>query len=463
VSDALPDAAVTFDLTFATKSLVERTGKITMVDVDHGATVKKAFFRLMPVLFISYILAYVDRINIGFAAIRMNTDIGISPYVFGLGAGVFFIGYFIFEIPSNLMLEKAGARRWICRIMVTWGALSACMAFVQGPTSFIIARFFLGVAEAGFFPGIILYLTYWFPQEYRARIIAAFMVAIPVSLAVGAPVSTAILQMDGIAGLKGWQWLFIIEGVPTVFFGLVFLAMMPDRPRDAKWLTEEEKTWLQGTLDGEQKAVAAAHGSDFLRIIADPRLITLAFIYFANTTANLGLAFFLPQMLKGLGLSDMQTGALTAVPYIFGTLGIIAFGYISDKYNERRWTLFAALALSGFGLIFAGMMSGSALAVIVMAVAAIGIYGTKAPFWPLPSLFLTGSAAAGGIALINSVGNLGGFVGPYVVGWLRETTKTFEAGLYFLGGIVLVAAVLTLIVVNARFAARRRSTVRGLP
>jgi MFS transporter, ACS family, tartrate transporter len=341
--------------------------------------------------------------------------------------------------------------------MISWGILSAAMALIQGPSSFLIVRFLLGVAEAGFFPGVILYLTYWFPQEYRARIIAAFMVAIPVSLAVGAPLSTAILQLDGIAGLKGWQWLFLIEGLPTVLFGLVFLMVMPDRPRDAKWLSTEERNWLQGTIDGEQKAVAAVHGTSVLKAFADPRLIALAFIYFANTTANLGLAFFLPQILKSLGLTDMQTGLITSIPYIIGTLGILVFGYVSDKYKERRWTLFAALALTGFGLIAAGLMTGSLLAVIVMAIAAIGIYGTKAPFWPLPSMFLTGSAAAGGIALINSVGNLGGFVGPSMVGWIREVTGSYEAGLYFLGGLALVAAVLTLIVVNARFGEARRT------
>jgi ACS family tartrate transporter-like MFS transporter len=431
-----------------------------MPETTQGATIKKVFLRLMPVLFISYILAYIDRINIGFAAIRMNVDLGISPYIYGLGAGVFFLGYFIFEIPSNLMLEKTGARRWIARIMISWGAISACMAFVQGPTSFIIVRFLLGIAEAGFFPGVILYLTYWFPLEYRARIIAAFMVAIPVSLAVGAPLSTAILQMDGIGGLKGWQWLFIIEGVPTVLFGLVFLTVMPDKPRDAKWLSADERGWLQNTIDSEHKAVAAVHGTSVLQAFADPRLIALAFIYFANTTANLGLAFFLPQILKGLGLTDMQTGLMTSVPYIFGTLGILLFGYVSDKYKERRWTLFSALALTGFGLIAAGLMTGSLLAVIVMAIAAIGIYGTKAPFWPLPSLFLTGSAAAGGIALINSIGNLGGFVGPYVVGWIRDVTKSYEAGLYFLGGLALVAGVLTLVMVNARFGEARRTAVK---
>src|SRR3954447_21775360 len=286
-----------------------------MVEVNQGATIKKVFIRLMPILFISYILAYIDRINIGFAALKMNVDLGISPYIYGLGAGVFFLGYFIFEIPSNLMLEKTGARRWIARIMISWGVLSAGMALVQGPTSFIVARFLLGAAEAGFFPGVILYLTYWFPQEYRARIIAAFMVAIPVSLALGAPLSTAILQMDGIAGLKGWQWLFIIEGVPTVLFGFVFLAVMPDRPRDAQWLGAEERNSLQSVIDSEHKAVAAVHGTSVLRAFADPRLLALAFIYFVNTTANLGLAFFLPQILKSLGLTDMQTGLMTSVPY----------------------------------------------------------------------------------------------------------------------------------------------------
>src|SRR4051812_23775554 len=431
-----------------------------MDKISQAATIKKVFLRLMPVLFASYILACIDRINIGFAALKMNADLGISAYIYGLGAGVFFIGYFVFEIPSNLMLEKTGARRWIARIMISWGAISACMAFIQGPTSFIIVRCLLGIAEAGFFPGVILYLTYWFPLEYRVRIIAAFMVAIPVSLAVGAPLSTAILQMDGLGGLKGWQWLFIIEGVPTVLFGLVFLTVMPDKPRDAKWLSAEERSWLQNTIDSEHKAVAAVHSTSVLRAFADPRLIALAFIYFANTTANLGLAFFLPQILKGLGLSDMQTGLMTSVPYIFGTLGILLFGYVSDKYKERRWTLFAALALTGFGLIAAGLMTGSLWAVGVMAIAAIGIYGTKAPFWPLPSLFLTGSAAAGGIALINSIGNLGGFVGPYAVGWIREVTKSYEAGLYFLRGLALVAGVLTLIIVNARFGEARRTAAK---
>jgi nitrate/nitrite transporter NarK len=281
------------------------------------------------------------------------------------------------------------------------------------------------------------------------------MVAIPASLALGAPLSTAILHMSGVGGLEGWQWIFICEGIPTVLLGLVFLAVMPDRPRDAHWLDAEERNWLQATIDSEHRAIAAVHGTSVLHALADPRVLALAFIYFANTTANLGLAFFLPQILKGLGLSDMQTGLMTAVPYVFGTLAILVFGYISDRRNERRWTLFAALALSGLGLIAASLVSGSLVAVAAIAVAAIGIYGTKAPFWPLPSMFLAGAAAAGGIALINSIGNLGGFVGPYLVGWVRQVTGSYAAGLGLLGGLAVIAAVLTPIIVDARFAQAR--------
>jgi MFS transporter, ACS family, tartrate transporter len=315
----------------------------------------------------------------------------------------------------------------------------------------------LGAAEAGFFPGVILYLTFWFPEQYRARIIAAFIVAVPVSLALGGPTSTAILHMDGIAGLKGWQWLFILQGLPTALFGFVFLTVMPDRPRDAKWLSVEERASLQRAIDDEDRAVATAHGSSVLDALKDPRVLALAFIWFANTTANLGLAFFLPQMLKGLGLTDMQTGITASIPYVFGTLGILAFGYVSDRYNERRWTLCAALGLTAIGLIAAGLLTGSLLAVAVMAVAAIGIYGAKPPFWPLPSTFLTGKAAAAGIALINSIGNLGGFVGPYAIGWIKDSTHSFEAGLYFLAGLTLLAAALTPIVVNARFTSGHKS------
>jgi D-galactonate transporter len=429
-----------------------------MSNAVSGATIKKVSIRLMPMLFVGYVLAYIDRINVGFAALKMNADVGISPYIFGLGAGVFFLSYFIFEIPSNLALARIGARRWIARIMISWGIISAAMALVQGPTSFVVIRFLLGAAEAGFFPGVILYLTYWFPQAYRARIVAVFIVAVPVSLAIGGPISTAILGMHGFAGLKGWQWLFLLEGIPTVLFGFVFLAVMPDKPRDAKWLSPEERTALQSAIDDDDHAVTQAHGLTVFQALSDSRVLALAFIWFANTTANLGLAFFLPQILKGLGLTDMQTGFTTSIPYVFGTLGILGFGYISDRYNERRWTLFVALTMTAAGLLVAGLLHGSLMAVAFMAVAAIGIYGAKPPFWPLPSTFLAGRTAAAGIALINAIGNLGGFVGPYVIGWIRDSTQSFEAGLYFLAVLTLLGAVVTPIVVNARFVTERKAS-----
>jgi MFS family permease len=345
-------------------------------------------------------------------------------------------------------LEKVGARRWIARIMITWGLLSAGMMFVQGPTSFLVMRFLLGVAEAGFFPGIILYLTYWFPSVYRARIIAAFMVAIPVSLGLGAPLSTGIMELHGVAGLKGWQWLFLLEGLPTVLVGILVYKVLPDRPRNANWLSEQQKQWLQDTIDRENNVAQSLHGLSVWRIFLDPRVLGLAFIYFANTTANLGLAFFLPQIIKSIGLTNVQTGFVTAIPYVFGTAGILVWGYFSDHFNERRISLFLALAVAAIGLAGAAYLGPTFGAVALMAVAAIGIYGTKAPFWPLPSMFLTGSAAAGGIALINSIGNLGGFAGPYIVGWAKDVTNSFEGGLYALAALAAAAALLSLIIVK---------------
>ncbi len=413
-------------------------------------TIRKVFVRLMPLLLLCYFLAYIDRVNIGFASLTMNKQLGLSAYAYGLGAGLFFWGYFLFEVPSNLVLEKVGARRWISRIMVTWGLLSSAMILVTGETSFLILRFLLGAAEAGFFPGIVLYLTYWFPEAYRARIIAVFSVAIPVSLGVGAPLSTSIMQLDGVAALHGWQWLFLLEGLPTVIVGLVVFWILPDRPCDAKWLSEEERVWLQGTIERESRVGGDERIGALWKIFFDPRVLGLALIYVANTTANLGLAFFLPQILKGLGLSNLRTGLVTSIPYVFGSLGILAWGFVSDRYDERRWSLFLALLVSAVGLAGAAYAGASATAVALLSVAAIGIYGAKAPFWPLPATFLSGSAAAGGIALINSIGNLGGFFGPTIVGWVRETTGSFEMGLYALAAIAALAAGATLLIVKAK-------------
>lgn len=420
-----------------------------MTPALENRTVGIAFMRLMPLLMACYLLAYLDRINIGFAAVAMNRDLHLDAYHYGLGAGLFFWGYFFFEIPSNLALQRYGARLWIARIMVTWGLLSMGTAFVKGWVGFLVLRFLLGVAEAGLFPGVILYLTYWFTAEYRARIIAAFMVAIPVSLAIGSPISSAILAMDGIAGFKGWQWLFLIEGAPTILLAVIVLMTLPDRPRDARWLSTDQKRWLEETLDREQRKVQAAHGVSFWRTFIDVRVLGLSFIYFANLTTNLGLAFFLPQIIKEIGFTNVQSALITSIPYVLGAIGALLWGYYSDKYKERRISLFLALLVSALGLAGAAFLGSTIGAIAWMSVAAIGIYGAKAPFWPLPSMFLAGTAAAGGIALINSVGNLGGFAGPYIMGWVKDTTGSFQAGLYVLAAFGVAAAIVTLLVVKS--------------
>ncbi|WP_018121887.1 MFS transporter [Wohlfahrtiimonas chitiniclastica] len=410
--------------------------------------IKKAFIRLMPVLLFAYVLAYLDRVNISFAGLTMMEDLGLSAKLFGYGTGIFFIGYFLFEVPSNLLLTKFGARRWISRIMITWGLVSACMAFAAGDVSFLIMRFLLGAAEAGFFPGIILYLTFWFPQEYRARIISVFMLSIPLSLAVGAPLSTALLGLNGIGGLHGWQWLFIIEGIPTVLVGLLFLFAMPDRPKDAKWLSSEEKTYLQGVLDAESASIAKKAGTHFSLALKHPIVWILAIIYISNVTANIGLSSFLPRIIKEQGtFTNMQIGWITSIPYFVGVLGSLAFGFLTDKFKAPFLLLLLAILLTGVGLVTAGYLyaqTAVAMAIIAVSVAGIGIYGFKAPFWSLPSMFLTGAAAATGIAMINSIGNLGGFIGPSVIGWVRDATGSYAAGLYFLGGLSIFASLLSM-------------------
>ena len=423
--------------------------KQLLTDEAKAETIRTIFLRVMPLLMACYLLAFLDRINIGFAAVTMNKDLHLDAYHYGLGAGLFFWGYFFFEVPSNLALERFGARMWIARIMVSWGVLSMATAFVHGWVGFLTVRFLLGIAEAGLFPGVILYLTYWFPAVYRARIIAAFMVAIPASLAVGAPISTAVLHMAGIAGLKGWQWLFLVEGAPTLVLAVVVLLALPDRPKDAKWLSDDQQEWLRATLDEERRVVQATHQMSFWRSFIDRRVAGLSFIYFANLTTNLGLAFFLPQIIKELGYGDLKSTALTSLPYVIGAVGALVWGYYSDKYEERRISLCLALTVSGIGLAGAAYLGNTLAAVFWMSVASVGIYGAKGPFWPLPSMFLTGSAAAGGIGLINSIGNLGGFAGPYMMGWVKDATGSFRGGLYLLAAWGIAAAIVTLIIVQA--------------
>jgi len=412
-------------------------------------TIAKVSWRLLPLVALGYCIAYIDRSNISVASLTMNPDLGFSAYLYGWGAGTFFFGYFLFEIPSNLILEKIGARIWIARIMITWGIISGLMAIVTGPTSFLVIRFLLGAAEAGFFPGMILYLTYWFPAQYRGRVISTLFVAQPVANAIASIASGEILRMDGALGVKGWQWIFIIEAVPAVLLGFVVLRFMTDRPARADWLAEDERSWLQARLDSERRQVENAGRMTWTKALADPRVVALSAIYFMSVTANYGIVFFMPQIVKGIGLSNTMTGWVSSVPYIVGTVGLIAWGWSSDRNNERRWHLIVASTVGAFGLAFAGWSGASYWALLGMSAATIGIYGSRTAFWPMPSLFLTGTAAAGAIAMINAIGNLGGSVGPLVVGWIKDSTQSFSAGLYFLAACSLMAAVITFFAARA--------------
>jgi MFS transporter, ACS family, tartrate transporter len=422
-------------------------------------TIAKVSWRLLPLVALAYCIAYIDRSNISFAALTMNKDLGFSAYIYGWGAGIFFFSYFLFEIPSNLILEKVGARIWIARIMITWGIISGLTAFVTGTTSFMVVRFLLGAAEAGFFPGMILYFTYWFPSEYRGRVISTLFIAQPVANAVASIASAAVLEMDGMLGLKGWQWIFIIEALPAVLLGFVVLKAMTDRPVLADWLTPEEKTWLQARIDGENRQVESAGRLTLLRALGDPRVLALSIIYLMSVTANYGIVFFMPQIIKGIGLTNMMTGLVSSIPYIIGTIGLVAWGWSSDRNKERRWHLIAASTVGALGLAFAAWSGASYWALIGMSAATVGIYGSRAAFWPMPSIFLTGTAAAGAIAMINAIGNLGGYFGPFIVGWIKDSSGKFEAGLYFLAACSMACAVISFFAVRA--AGGQESTMRA--
>jgi MFS transporter, ACS family, tartrate transporter len=417
------------------------------------STIRTVIWRLLPLLLLAYLAAYIDRINIGFAGAALKHDLGFSNTVFGFGGGLFFIGYFFFEVPSNLLLAKFGARRWIARIMVSWGLLSAAMIFVQGPYSFYLLRFLLGFAEAGFFPGVIYYLVCWFPGSYRARMMALFTAGIPLSTVIGAPISSQLLKMSGIAGLPGWQWMFLLEGLPAVAIGMLVFFALPDRPRDAKFLTPEQKQWLETTLASEPQRYVAAQFTSTLRSFYDARVVALCLIYFANIATNISLAFFLPQIIASTGTTLTQTGWLTAIPSAVGVLGLVVIGWLSDRFANHRALLLASLVITAVGLFAAaqfGAGGASVIGIAALAFASIGIHGLKAPFWSLAPLTLAGPAAAGGIAWINSVGNLGGSFGPTILGWLTDTFGTYRAGMYALAGVQVAVALLALFILRPR-------------
>lgn len=421
---------------------VQASGDGTEVE---RATIAAISRRIIPFLVLAYFLAYLDRVNLGFAALTMNAELKFSPIVFSWGAGIFFIGYFLFEVPSNIILHKVGASRWIARIMVTWGVISALMATVGGDTSFYVLRFLLGVAEAGFFPGIILYLTYWYPAQYRARILAAFAIAVPVSTVIGAPISGYLLGLDGVAGLRGWQWLFILEGIPSILLGIVTWFYLTDRPAAATWLSAPQKEWLAGRLAREEAAREAAHPISLGQALSSPKVLILSVVYFGFVGALYGMQFWLPQIVKAFGLSNLETGFVTAIPYLFGSVAMVLWGRHSDRTRERVWHVALPLFLTAAALAASSYLSSPTATMVALTVAAIGVFCTFALFWTLPTAYLSGTAAAGAIALINSIGNLAGFGGPYLIGWVKESTGSTATGLFVLAVLPLVAGILVVL------------------
>ena len=407
-------------------------------------TLKRVTIRLVPFLIVCYFIAYLDRVNVGFAALTMNRDLSLSQTAYGLGAGIFFFTYFLFEVPSNLFLAKFGARKWIARIMVTWGVLSGAMAFIQGEWSFYIVRCLLGAAEAGFFPGIIFYLTLWFPAAYRARILGYFMAAIPLSSVLGLPVSGALLGMEGVAGLHGWQWLFIIEAVPSIVLAAVVLKYLTDRPADATWLPAESRIWLMRRLAAEEQVRTTAEHFSVGRALVNGRVLALSLVYFGVVASLYGLSFFLPQIVRQFGVSTQQNSFISAAPFVIGMVATLVWGRLSDQTGNRKGMAAIALALVTVGIGAAALLDDPYLKMTAFCVAAWGIFGTLAVFWTLPTSFLSGIAAAGGIAVINSIGNLAGFAGPYAMGAIKDSTNSYQGGLFLLAGLAFLAMVIVL-------------------
>jgi MFS transporter, ACS family, tartrate transporter len=431
-------------------------------DAIEKSAMRKIYVRLLPFAIFSYFLSYIDRINVSFAGLTMQGDLQMSAAAFGFAAGTFYWGYFIFEVPSNVIMEKVGARLWIARIMITWGIFAGITAMVTGSTSFAIVRFFLGVAEAGFFPGIVLYFTYWFPSYHHARIVSGFLIGLPIAVAAGAPISTAILGLDGMFGLQGWQIMYIAEAIPTVLIGIVTLFVLTDRPEQAKFLTLEEKTWLSNKLAAERRAKEAVKTFGIWQAMFDPKVLLLSLNYFGIVVASLGMLIFIPQIIKsiGAGSSNMMVGWLTMIPYICGGIALVVWGRVSDRMQERRWNLLGTCLVAAVGLFIAGYMMGTWWALAGMSIAAMGFYGSKGPFWAMPPMFLTGTAAAASIAWINSIGNLGGFFGPWYVGFMKDLTGSYAGGLYGLALLCVGSAIVCALFLNIpSVAAARRGAV----
>ncbi len=415
---------------------------------DLDATYKKVFWRIMPFLMLCYVVAYLDRVNVGFAKLQMSQDLAFSETVFGLGAGIFFVGYFLFELPSNMLMHRIGAKIWIARIMITWGLLSAAFAFVKTPTQFYVLRFLLGLAEAGFYPGVILYLTYWFPSHRRAKIIAVFMSAIPVSGIFGNPLSGWIMsQFQGSSGFHGWQWMFMIEAVPAVLVGVATLFYLDNGIAQARWLTSREKQMLTDEIDA-QPHLQSKERHSLRMVFSDPRMWWMSLIYFAFVTGQYGLTFWMPTLVKSTGIQDpLMIGLLSAIPFAVAIVVMNLFGHSADRRRERRWHLIIPAAMGAVGFSVAAMFQhNTAVSIVFLSLAAGGVLTCAPLFWSLPTAFMAGSAAAAGIAIINSVGNLAGFASPYMIGYLRDATHSTSAGMYMLAVMLVIGAVATWLV-----------------
>ena len=408
-------------------------------------TMRRVTLRVLPLLMLGYLFAFIDRVNIGFAAFQMNADAGLSASVFGLGAGLFFLGYFLFEVPSNLMLERFGARLWLARIMITWGLISAATAFVVGPISFCIVRFLLGVAEAGFYPGVLLTLITWFPRAYRARVVATFMVAVPLSSFIGSPLSAALLGLDGWLGLHGWQWMSILEALPASLLGLLTLRFLPERPDRAPWLADAQRQWLTAQLATERADAGAGRPSAW-RVIVDPRVLAAGLIFAGSTGSSACLSIWQPQILKSFGLSTMDVGLLNSVPFGVAAVLMVLWARHSDWTHERAWHVAGPQAVTALCLVSALGVQTFAPTVAILFLAVAGTYVVKGPFWGLATEWLAPNTSAAGIAQINALGNLGAFIGTTLLGMIKEATGSYAVGLLPLALVTAAGAVSALYV-----------------
>lgn len=419
--------------------------------VSEKEIVKKLTWRLLPVLIFSYFIAIVDRANIGVAALTMNHDLGLSATAFGFAAGVFFVPYVLLELPSNLALERFGARWWIARIMLTWGLISAAHALVWNDNSLFVFRALLGAAEAGFFPGVVFYLTLWFPAAYRGRIISAFMTGIPIALVIGTPLSTILLQLDGLMGLHGWQWMYIIEGIPAIVLAFFIPFLLPSNPKEAKFLTAEERDWLIARMEKERRekeALLPIGGGHVLKALFSAPVLLFCLMYYGLTNLNGAVSTFLPQILKEFGFGQIQTGFLAAIPYAFGAAGMLLLGRLADLPGRRPFANYVALSISIVGLIAAASTNDPSLKLMALCVAGFGVFGAMPVFWGLPTSILSGAAAAGGIAFINSLGNLSSVINPWIIGIIRDRTGNYNGGLYWLAIMATMSIIVLTVIVS---------------